>query len=131
VDCSGYIRLVYGYRLGYPLRSDNEGGTELPRRAFAMATVGPGVVVIPNASTGPADIGPLQPGDLVFFDVDADDGQQIDHVGIYLGLDAEGHPRFISSRKQADGPTFGDAGGAALLDGDHFYARGFRSAKRL
>jgi cell wall-associated NlpC family hydrolase len=131
VDCSGYIRLVYGYRLGYPLRSDNDGGTQLPRRAVAMATVGPGVVVIPNEGTRPTDIGPLQPGDLVFFDIDRRDGPQIDHAGIYLGLDTQGHPRFISSREQADGPTFGDEGGAAVLDGDHFYARLFRSAKRL
>ena len=29
------------------------------------------------------------------------------------------------------GPTFWDKGEAAVLDGDHFYARGFRSAKRL
>jgi cell wall-associated NlpC family hydrolase len=131
VDCSGYIRLVYGYRLGYPLRSDNEDGAQLPRRAFAMATVGPGVVVIPNKGTRPADIGLLQPGDLVFFDIDRRDGSRIDHSGIYLGLDTDGHPRFISSREQADGPTFGDVGGTAVLDGDDFYARLFRTAKRL
>jgi cell wall-associated NlpC family hydrolase len=131
VDCSGYIRLVYGYRLGYPLRGDNEDGTQLPRRAFAMASVGPGVVVIPNKGRRPADIGVLQPGDLVFFDIDRRDGPRIDHSGIYLGLDTDGHPRFISSREQADGPTFGDLGGKAVLDGDDFYARLFRTAKRL
>jgi cell wall-associated NlpC family hydrolase len=131
VDCSGYIRLVYGYRLGYPLRSDNEDGTQLPRRAFAMATVGPGVVVIPNKGKRPTDIGVLQPGDLVFFDIDRRDGPRIDHSGIYLGLDTDGHPRFISSREQADGPTFGDVGGKAVLDGDDYYARLFRTAKRL
>jgi cell wall-associated NlpC family hydrolase len=131
VDCSGYIRLVYGYRLGYPLRSDNEDGTQLPRRAFAMATVGPGVVVIPNKGKRPADIGLLQPGDLAFFDIDRRDGPRIDHSGIYLGLDTDGHPRFISSREQADGPTFGDVGGTAVLDGDDFYARLFRTARRL
>src|SRR5262245_36416907 len=131
IDCSGYIRLVYGYRLGYPLRSDNADGTQLPRRAFAMASVGPGVVLIPNKGTRPADVGLLQPGDLVFFDIDRRDGPQIDHSGIYLGLDTDGHPRFISSREQADGPTFGDVGGTAALDGDGFYARLFRTAKRL
>jgi hypothetical protein len=131
VDCSGYVRLVYGYRLGYPLRSDNEDGPQLPRRAFAMATVGPGVVLIPNKGRRPTDIGVLQPGDLVFFDIDSRDGARIDHSGIYLGLDTDGHPRFISSREQADGPTFGDVGGKAVLDGDEFYARLFRTAKRL
>ena len=131
VDCSGYIRLVYGYRLGYPLRSDNQDGTQLPRRAFAMASVGPGVVVIPNHGQRPTDIGLLQPGDLVFFDIDRRDGPRIDHSGIYLGLDTDGHPRFISSREQADGPTFGDVGGKGVLDGDDFYARLFRTARRL
>ena len=52
-------------------------------------------------------------------------------VGIYLGLDSAGHPRFISSRKVANGPTMGDRGGASLLTGDGLYASAFREAKRL
>lgn len=30
------------------------------------------------------------PGDLVFFDAASDDGLPVDHVGIYVGLDAGG-----------------------------------------
>ena len=52
-------------------------------------------------------------------------------VGIYLGIDDDGHRRVLSSRRSADGPTFGDDGGASTLDGPGSYARAFRSAKRL
>ena len=61
----------------------------------------------------------LRPGDLVFFHR----GRGIGHVGIYLGLDSEGHQRFLSSRKTANGPTLGDLGGRSILDGSGLYAR--------
>ena len=73
----------------------------------------------------------LRPGDLVFFDASIDDGTQLDHVGLYLGIDTSGHPRFVSSRKSVDGPTMGDAGGNSTLDGTMLYARTFRAARRL
>jgi cell wall-associated NlpC family hydrolase len=70
-------------------------------------------------------------GDLVFFDADESDGTRIDHVGIYLGLDAGDHYRFISSRKGANGPTLGDYKGKSILDGTGLYARSFRAVRRL
>ena len=133
VDCSGFLRLVLGYRMGFPLRNGNGPGAGLPRRAYAMAAVGPGTTVIPDAGTTAADYSALQPGDLVFFDIDIDiDGlRQIDHAAIYLGLDDTGHHRFLSSRRTADGPTLGDLGGTSLLDDGGYYSRGFRTARRI
>lgn len=67
----------------------------------------------------------------MFFEIDPRTGDRLDHVGMYMGLDAEGYPRFISSREEANGPTFGDKRGDARLDGNGYYAKGLRSAKRL
>jgi len=132
VDCSGFIRLLYGYRAGYPLNGSDHSRTDgLPRTANAMARQGPGVPVIPLDGERPASIGTLQPGDLVFFELDARTGATLDHSAIYLGLDTEGHPRFISSREEANGPTIGDLGGTSRLDGDGYYAKALRGAKRL
>ncbi|MEU3573579.1 NlpC/P60 family protein [Kitasatospora sp. NPDC036755] len=137
-DCSGFVRMVYGYRSGYPLLSKDVAGPGLPRTANGFARVGPGVPVIPLATAPgsettlrPASLDPLQPGDLVFFEIDARTGARLDHVGIYLGLDTDGHPRYISSREEADGPTFGDKGGTSRLDDNGMYAKGLRNAKRL
>jgi hypothetical protein len=129
VDCSGFLRLVYGYRLGYPLRNRNTAGDGLPRRAFAMSEYGPGTEVI--APGGSRDYQALQPGDLVFFNIDPSDGPQADHSGIFLGVDSSGHYRFISSRTRANGPTMGDDGYAAILDGDGHFASALRNARRL
>ena len=129
VDCSGFLRLVLGYRMGYPLRNTNVPGPGLPRRAYAIATFGPGTVVIPDRGATARDYTALQPGDLVFFNVDAH--PQIDHAAIYLGLDNTGHHRFLSSRGKANGPTLGDLGGTSLLDDGGHYSRGFRTARRL
>ena len=131
VDCSGYIRLVYGYRLDYPLDFFNERDGGLPRRAVQMARFGPGTAVLPDKGRRWTSYNKLQAGDLVFFDGDPGDGPAIDHVGIHLGVDSKGHPRFISSRKIADGPTMGDLGGASRLDGNGHYALTFRAARRL
>jgi cell wall-associated NlpC family hydrolase len=131
LDCSGYLRLVYGYRLGYPLRRENTPGVGLPRRAYAMSKFGPGVEVIPNRDRPARDYDVLQPGDFVFFDVDAADGSRIDHSGIFIGVDSRGHYRFVSSRTKANGPTMGDAGFAAILDGGGHFSVTFRNARRL
>ncbi|MEV7778012.1 NlpC/P60 family protein [Kitasatospora sp. NPDC088351] len=137
-DCSGFVRMVYGYRSGYPLLSKDVAGPGLARTANGLARFSPGVPVLPlttapgsDVTLRPASIDPLQPGDLVFFEIDARTGARLDHTGIYLGLDTDGHPRYISSREEADGPTFGDKGGTARLDDNGFYAKGLRSAKRL
>ena len=130
VDCSGFVRLVYGYRLGYPLRGTNAAGPGLPRRAYAIADLGPGVALIRNQQKRATEYELLLPGDLVFFE--AEDGEeQIDHSGIYLGTDTDGHYRFVSSRERANGPTFGDLGGTSLLDDGGFYSTGFRAARRI
>ena len=129
IDCSGYLRLVLGYRMGLPLLNTNGPGAGLPRRAYAIAAVGPGTVIIPDRSTTAHDYTALQPGDLVFFNLDTD--PQIDHAAIYLGLDDSGHHRFLSSRGKADGPTLGDLGGTSLLDDSGYYSRGFRTARRI
>ncbi|MET9498822.1 NlpC/P60 family protein [Streptomyces sp. NPDC006552] len=132
VDCSGFQRLVWGYRMGIPLHNTNTRGAGLPRRAFAIAAYGPGRVVIPHTGREQAtDLGVLQPGDLVFFAIIKDRPDFIDHCGIYMGLDDQGRHRFYSSRSAANGPTLGDLSGRSLLDGTDFYARGFRAARRL
>ncbi|KFU80425.1 hypothetical protein [Amycolatopsis lurida] len=69
----------------------------------------------------------LQPGDLLFFDPEPQLGPLVSHIG----LDSEGKRRVLSSRKVANGPTFGDAGGTSLIDGEGTYAKAFRAAKRL
>ncbi|WP_338932324.1 NlpC/P60 family protein [Streptomyces netropsis] len=131
IDCSGYIRTIFGYRARYPLMSKDVKGDGLPRTANGMARLSPGVPVIELGDKRPDNIDRLQPGDLVFFKVDRRTGERLDHVGMYMGLDTDGKPRFISSREEANGPTFGDKGGTARLDGSGYYAAGLRSAKRL
>ncbi|MFF7748455.1 NlpC/P60 family protein [Streptomyces sp. NPDC007971] len=132
VDCSGFQRLVWGYRMGLPLHNTNTRGAGLPRRAFAIAAYGPGRLVIPHTGRQQAtDLNVLQPGDLVFFAIIKDQPDFIDHCGMYMGLDDQGRHRFYSSRSAANGPTLGDLSGRSLLDGTDFYARGFRAARRL
>jgi cell wall-associated NlpC family hydrolase len=131
VDCSGFVRLVYGFRAGYPLIPTNDRGPGLPRRARGMAENGPGVTLLPDTGGIPTDLGVLQAGDLLFFDLDKTPDGRTDHVAIYLGRDESGGHRFVSSRVRADGPTLGDLGGTSLLDDGGYYAGSFRSAKRL
>jgi cell wall-associated NlpC family hydrolase len=131
LDCSGLVRMVFGYRLGLPLTLSADGGNSLPRRASDIASSAPGVIIIANTGVRPSSRSQLQPGDLVFFDASAADGTQLDHVGIFLGRDAYGHDRILSSRKTANGPTLGDVGGASILDGIGLYALGFRTARRI
>lgn len=127
LDCSGYMRMLWGYRSGLPMRISK--GTGLPRRAVDQAKHG--VSVVANTGKVPSGTGDLAAGDLVFFDASTDDGTAIDHVGMYLGRDSEGRLRFISSRKTANGPTMGDVGGRSALDGGGYYAKAFRSVRRL
>lgn len=136
VDCSGFVRLVYGYRLGYPVRDTNTAGPGLPRRAFAMSRFGPGTEVTGHSSDSTKNdaadnLAALRPGDLVFFNIDPSDGPAADHTGIFLGVDGSGHYRFISSRTSENGPTMGDTKYAAILDGDGHFAVAFRNARRL
>lgn len=130
LDCSGYVRMVLGLRGGVPLTLAPDG-RGLPRRSFEILASGPGVLT-------QGDTGRLQPlpaslsaGDLVFFDAATDDGTQVDHVGIYLGTDSAGAPRFLSSRKTVDGPTMGDVGGRSTLTGAGLYATSLRAVRRV
>ncbi|GAQ55289.1 NlpC/P60 family protein [Streptomyces acidiscabies] len=132
VDSSGYVRLVYGYRAGVALNSrDNATGGGLQRSPDGIARGRLGVPVLPLTDRRPAAVQQLQPGDLVFFRAQEQSGKRIDHIGIYLGLDTADHPRFISSRKNAGGPTMGDKGGTSQLDGGGYYAQALRAARRI
>ncbi|MEU5163812.1 NlpC/P60 family protein [Streptomyces sp. NPDC020875] len=132
LDCSGYIRMVFGYHLGVPLahESDHTSPGLLPRRSADMAVRAPGAVIAQSAAAPPALTG-LQPGDLVFFDAETDTGDVIDHVGMALGTDTAGVPRFLSSRKTPNGPTAADLGGASALTGTGTYATTLRTVRRL
>jgi cell wall-associated NlpC family hydrolase len=130
LDCSGFVRMVYGYRLGYPLLGTNNAGPGLPRRAYAIAGNGPGVALIPDTGSRVTAYNALQPGDLVFFEVEGS-VDELDHVGIFVGVDSTGHYRFMSSRERANGPTFGDLGGTSLLDDGGRYSQAWRAARRI
>ncbi|MFF2652181.1 C40 family peptidase [Streptomyces sp. NPDC058045] len=135
VDCSGFQRLIWGYRARYPLMSSDKNGDGLPRTANGMARSKLGADVLPLNGISPADrptsIDRLQPGDLVFFKLDRRTGQRLDHVGMFMGHDTDGHMIFVSSREEVNGPTIGDKGGTSRLDGNGYYAATLRSAKRL
>lgn len=130
LDCSGFVRMVFGRRSGLPLTLVPDGAG-LPRRAVQMLDSAPGIVPVRDSGAQVTSFAALQQGDLVFFDAAADDGTAVDHVGIYLGLDAAGSHRFISSRKSINGPTLGDYAGRSTLDGTGLYARSFRATRRL
>ncbi|MFJ1674431.1 C40 family peptidase [Streptomyces sp. NPDC088251] len=135
LDCSGYTRMVYGYHMGVPLAAgEDTSGLRIPRKSRDMADYSPGVRVDRTNGTNPPAAAQLQPGDLVLFNADSGDDSTtatVDHVGIYLGEDAAGKRRFLSSRKTVNGPTMADLGGASLLDGTGTYARTLHTVHRL
>jgi cell wall-associated NlpC family hydrolase len=141
LDCSGYTRMVFGYRGGLPMSWDPQGGKTLPRRTMNLASSGTGVMVIPqdrDKTVSSTRYGALRAGDLVFFDAAGDD-QVVDHTGIFVGVDTAGAYRFINSRESMRGPTLRDGAGSAygespnpsILSGGGYYSRAFRSARRL
>lgn len=85
LDCSGFVRMLYGYRFGVPLGrptatdADIPPAGKLPRRAWQQYQYGLGKVIIADAGTQAAVTSALKPGDLVFFDADSGDGTQLDH----------------------------------------------------
>ena len=129
LDCSGFVRMAFGRRLGHPM-SLTPDGVRLPRRATQMHTGGPGTLLV-DSPTRPTSLPALLAGDLVLFDAAADDGTAVDHVGIYVGKDSAGAPRFVSSRKTVDGPTMGDVGGRSTLSGTGLYATSLRAVRRI
>ncbi len=130
LDCSGFMRMVFGYHNNLPLTISPDG-TAIPRRSFEMLDSAPGVVTVPNTGQQVTSFQKLAPGDLVFFDASTNDATQIDHVGMYLGKDEGGNYRFISSRKSINGPTLGDYNGKSILNGTGLYATSFRAVRRL
>lgn len=131
LDCSGYVRMVYGHHMGVPLTAkEDTTGTVLPRRARDMAAHAPGVLIAHEEAQAPALTG-IQTGDLVLFDADTGDGTAVDHVGIHIGTDQHGNRRFLSSRKTSNGPTMADLGGPSVLDGTGLYARTLRTVHRI
>ena len=93
-----------GYPDTIPLSRRPQSNTTLPRRSFELYDSATGTILIENIGTQATDLDVLDVGDLVFFDVERDDGARLDHVGMYLGTDVSGARRFISSRKTANGP---------------------------
>jgi cell wall-associated NlpC family hydrolase len=124
IDCSGFVRLVFGYRHGVALSNTTTiAGQALARNSQAMAQLTPGYLVAAgNRDTeAPVTLAGVLPGDLVFFSLSND--AVISHVGIYLGDDTQGHLRFVSSRSKADGPTFGDSSARSIFDQGWFHDR--------
>jgi cell wall-associated NlpC family hydrolase len=147
LDCSGYMRMIWGFRQhmpspacrsGVPLCGNKPNGSAMPRRADRIAASGPGIVLglAQQTRPPPAVLDKLQAGDLVFFNVDRKDDtpgmQQLDHMGMYLGLDIRQQRRFIHSPKSANGPTMGDGPNpVSVLDGNGLYAERLRVIRRL
>lgn len=137
MDCSGFVRMIYGYRGAFTLTSSVLNGISIPRVSHDIADSGPGTIVIANTGVPPstAELGKLLPGDIVSFDADTSNPEeeegQLDHLGIYLGVDTAGKHRFISSRKVANGPTMSDLGGPSVLEGTNLYARSLRLTRRF
>jgi hypothetical protein len=138
LDCSGYVRMVFGYHLGLPMSLDDDAdlnGLNLPRRSVKIGQHGPGVMIAESAGV-PVDTGDLRIGDIITFNADAGDDpagevEHDDHVGLFLGIDGAGNKLFMSSRKTANGPTFGPLGGVSYLNGDGYWARAARRARRF
>ncbi|WP_344071860.1 NlpC/P60 family protein [Streptomyces crystallinus] len=135
LDCSGYTRMVYGYHMGVPMaKATDTSHTRLPRKSRDMVDYAPGARIDRTDGTNPPAAALLQPGDLLFFNADSSDDHPtvtVDHVGIYLGKDAAGQRRFLSSRKTNNGPTMADIGGASLLDGTGTYATKLHTVHRV
>ena len=135
LDCSGLVRILYGYRMGYPLYlgDGSAGGDALPRHSWSMSAHAPGPRLFgAGAGSKPTDeeLALLQPGDLLFF-AEGSAPTAVDHCGIYFGTDQYGRRRFLSSRMGANGPTFGDAEGLSVIGGTGVYSRDLRGARRL
>jgi hypothetical protein len=136
LDCSGLVRILYGYRMGYPMflgDGSNSNEDTLPRHSWSIAANGPGPFLFGQGSSARPDNGNLellQPGDVLFF-AEGSVKSEVDHCGIYFGTDQNGNYRFLSSRMGANGPTFGDAAGLSVIGGSGIYSVDFRGARRI
>lgn len=131
IDCSGFVRLVYGKRTLPALLSNGL----LPRVSKDQLRKGTGVLTVANVGKQPPakELQRLRPGDLVFFDVSTrnDDAGGIDHVGLYVGKDASGKMRFANSTPNNGALTGPTMAPKFVLDGTSFWAKHFRAARRL
>ena len=134
LDCSGFLRIVLGYRMGYPMFGKNETeGDGLQRQVQGMVDHAPGVLLEEDTGDKPGSLDRVTenmlPGDIVFFETDGEPG--LDHSGFYMGKDSQGKHRFMSSRDTINGPTMGDVAGPSILDGNGLFANKFRAVRRL
>ena len=134
LDCSGFLRMVLGYRMDYPMFGKNETkGDGLQRQVQGMVDLAPGVLLHKDNGKKPEDLDKVTenmlPGDIVFFETDGEPG--LDHSGFYMGKDSQGKHRFMSSREAINGPTMGDVKGPSILDGNGLFANNFRAVRRL
>ncbi len=58
LDCSGFVRMIFGYRSKLPLTL-SPNGTAIPRRSYQILDSAPGVVTIPNAGKQITSFGKL------------------------------------------------------------------------
>lgn len=148
MDCSGYMRMIWGYRMGIAMCynvNPNDPYSRIPRRAYQIWDNAPGTKVMTNyvwnAGDAATKLSRLRIGDLVFFNADtssAEELHRVDHVGMYIGRDGANNMRFIHSRKSGNvGPTFTtDANGKSILNNDgtnqfFLYVRSLVGGKRL
>ena len=137
LDCSGYMRMVWGYRSQVPMifnPNPNTPNAAMPRKAYEIYANGPGALVNLPATN-------FRIGDLVFFDADSSSTEEIgriDHVGMFIGTDQNGNLRFIHSRKSENrGPTFTlDTYGKSILNDDGtgqylYYVNALKGGRRL
>jgi len=148
LDCSGYMRMIWGYRMGMTMCfnvNPNDPNGRLPRRSYQLWDNAPGRKVMTDytwdGSTAATKLEALRVGDLVFFNADTvgtDEKTRVDHVGMYIGRDSSNNMRFIHSRKSDNvGPTFTkDLNGKSILSNDGtgqylYYVRSLVGARRL
>jgi cell wall-associated NlpC family hydrolase len=148
LDCSGFMRMVWGYRMGVPMCfnvNPNDPNGRMPRRSFQIWDNAPGRKVMTdyvwNAASAADKLASIRIGDLVFFNADTsgtDEKTRVDHVGMYIGRDGANNMRFIHSRKSDNvGPTFTkDLNGKSILNNDgtgqyFFYVRSLVGARRI
>ena len=140
MDCSGYVRMIFGYRQGMTLTQTTRPGIAIPRTSAEQCNTSDslGITLVANTGARPAssNYSKLTIGDLVCFDATPDG--TIDHIGIYMGVDSGGHYRFLSSRNSLLGPTMNDSGvssapcySPSTLDGCGWAPDGWRSAVRF
>jgi hypothetical protein len=154
LDCSGYMREVWGYRQGYawhvwPKSRPNSYSYAQDGAIWRISQDqffnGPGVVVsdYPKTSGGSPDWSArnvqydvLRIGDIVFFHTSSTN--DVTHEGMYMGLDGAGRRRVLSSRFSTYGPSinFSDdsSQGDAILDGSptaDSLTRTYKAARRF